>query len=71
MTIVMMFLGKITTEDYVDDFVQGLKYAVSCNNLFFRTLRECGVFIYEPQKTVVYHAGQQMCDTWIHIIRPF
>ena len=58
------FWGKITTKDYDDDdFVQGLRYAVACTNLFFRTLRECGVFIYEPQKTVVYHAGQQMCDT--------
>ena len=34
-----------------DDLLQGLKYAVATSNLFFRTLRKNGVFIWEPAKS--------------------
>lgn len=48
-----------------DDFLQGLKYAVATSNLFFRTLRACGIFIMDPMKSILYHAGQEMYVSWI------
>lgn len=47
-----------------DDFLQGFRYAVATSNMFFRTLRSCGVFIKDPEKSTVYHVGQEMCASW-------
>ena len=49
-----------------DELLQGLKYAVAASNLFFKTMRSCGVFIMQPMKDILYHAGQEMCASWTH-----
>ncbi|CAK9014188.1 Uncharacterized protein SCF082_LOCUS12240 [Durusdinium trenchii] len=50
-----------------DEFLQGFRFAVATSNLFFRVLRQCGVFIHEPQKSLVFNVGQQMCEAYGHM----
>ena len=45
-----------------DTFVQALTYGIAAANLFFSTLRQYGVWVPEPDRSVVVDAGHQMLD---------
>ncbi|CAL1145527.1 unnamed protein product [Cladocopium goreaui] len=65
--LVLQWLEDFLEPDGGDDLVQGLKYALATANLFFRTLRSCGVFIEGAKKELVFFAGQQMCEAYGHM----
>lgn len=46
-----------------DGFLQGLKVAVVAANMYFRTMRNHGVFIPAADRQVVVQAGEKMLDT--------
>lgn len=54
-------------QDLVDyqeaDLLKALAYTVAASNMFFRTMRSHGVWVPEPDRTVVLHSGEAMCDT--------
>lgn len=45
-----------------DTFVQAFAYGIAAANLFFSTLRQYGVWVPEPDRSVVVDAGHQMLD---------
>ena len=45
------------------DLLKALAYTVAASNMFFRTMRSHGVWVPEPDRTVVLHSGEAMCDT--------
>ena len=68
----LVIVGLIVVQDCSeDDFLKGLKYAVATANMFFRSLRSCGVFIEEPMKSVVYFADQAMCVSLSNLVLGF
>lgn len=59
-------LGSAALKDCSqDDLVQGLKVTVQSCNMFFRKLRECGMWVEEPHRSAVLTAGKTMCEPWI------
>ena len=44
------------------DLLKALSYTVAASNMFFRTMRAHGVWVTEPDRTVVLHSGEAMCD---------
>lgn len=58
------YLQRCVQDCSQDDLVQGLKVTVQSCNMFFRKLRECGMWVEEPHRSVVLTAGKTMCEPW-------
>ena len=44
--------------------LQGLKVGVASANMFFRTMRSCGLWVEEPHRSVVLATAKSMCELW-------
>ena len=45
-----------------------LKFTVKCANSFFRCLRQHGIFIPEPDRSMAVDACFLMCETWFQVV---
>ena len=52
----------ISTEGDADDLLKCLLYTVASSNLHFRTMRKHGVFVPEPDRSIVLYSGHEMCE---------